>query len=87
MIEIDLSKQKALDTDPKAIQQIGFTESLTQQATYKTFFIIEKAKEKALDFPEGMVKAFWFYILLQYKTTQYNMLNVKLSIRNLINQS
>ena len=58
MTEIALSKQKALNTDPKAIRQIGFTESLTQQATYKTFFIIEKAKGKVLDFPQGMVKAF-----------------------------
>ena len=28
MIAIDLSKQKALDTDPKAIQQINFTGNL-----------------------------------------------------------
>ena len=59
MTEIDLSEQKALDTDPKAIQQIGFTESLTQQATYKTFFIIEKAKEKVLD---TLLNEFLFYI-------------------------
>ena len=28
MIAIDLSKQKALDTDPKAIQQFNFTGNL-----------------------------------------------------------
>ena len=28
MIVIDLSKQQALDSDPKAIQQIGFTANL-----------------------------------------------------------
>ena len=28
MIAVDLSKQKALDADPKAIQQINFTENL-----------------------------------------------------------
>ena len=30
MIAIDLSKQQALDTDPKAIQQINFTGNLEQ---------------------------------------------------------
>ena len=30
MIAIDLSKQQALDADPKPIQQINFTESLEQ---------------------------------------------------------
>ena len=28
MIAIDLNKQKAIDADPKAIQQINFTEML-----------------------------------------------------------
>ena len=42
MIAIDLSKQQELDSDPKAIQQINFTENLEQQATI--FFIIEEAK-------------------------------------------
>ena len=41
MIAIDLSKQQALDADPKAIQQINFTGNLEQQATI--FFIIEDA--------------------------------------------
>ena len=31
MIEIDLSKQEALDADPKAIQQINFTVNLAQE--------------------------------------------------------
>ena len=31
MIAIDLSKQKALDADPKAIKQINFTENLIRQ--------------------------------------------------------
>ena len=30
VIAIDLSKQQALDTDPKAIQQINFTGNLEQ---------------------------------------------------------
>ena len=48
MIAIDLSKQQALDTDPKAIQQIKFTGNLEEQSTI--FLIIEEAKETVLDF-------------------------------------
>ena len=43
MISIDLSKQQALDADPKAVQQINFTENLIQDpaANTTTFFIIK----------------------------------------------
>ena len=47
MIAIDLSKQQALDADPKAIQQIDFTGNLALQATI--FFIFEEAKDLDLD--------------------------------------
>ena len=50
MIAIDLSKQQALDSDPKALQQINFTGNLEEQSI--TFFIIEEAKEKVLDFSQ-----------------------------------
>ena len=44
------------------------------------FFIIEKAKETVLDFSKVTVKVLWFYfILIQFKITQYNTANVKLS--------
>ena len=33
MIAIDLSKQQALDSDPKAIKQINFTGNLENQST------------------------------------------------------
>ena len=58
MIAIDLSKQQALDADPKAIQQIDFTGSLARQGhTNSTmFFIIEEAKETNLYFSQGIVK-------------------------------
>ena len=36
MIAIDLSKQKALDFDPKAIQQINFTANVDRAAKYKS---------------------------------------------------
>ena len=55
MIAVDLSKQQALDADPKAIQQINLTGNLEQQAAI--FFIIEEAKETVLDFLLETVKA------------------------------
>ena len=56
LIEIDLSKQQKLDADPKAIQQINFTENLDRGGTTQKFFIIEDAKETVLDFSKGTVK-------------------------------
>ena len=56
MIAIDLSKQQALDADPKAIQQINFTGNLDEQSAI--FFIVEEAKETVLDFSQGTVKVF-----------------------------
>ena len=38
MIAIDLRKQKVIDTDPKAIEQISFTENLDRTATAKHVF-------------------------------------------------
>ena len=44
MIAIDLSKQQALDADPRAIQQINFTANLDRDGNTTMFFIIEEAK-------------------------------------------
>ena len=46
MIVIDLSKQEALDTDPKAIQQINFTGNLERDGNEnrKKIFIIKEGK-------------------------------------------
>ena len=41
IIAIDLSKQQALDSDPKAMQQIDFNGNLENQSI---FSIIEEAK-------------------------------------------
>ena len=48
MTEIDLSKQQALDTDTKAIQQItgNFTGNLDRAAGATMFFIIKEAKKQ-----------------------------------------
>ena len=66
MVAIYLSKQQALDVDPKAIQHINFTGNLEQQTT--TFFIIKEAKENVLDFSQGTVKVlqFYFYFYIKY---------------------
>ena len=56
MTAIDLSKQQALDADPKAIQKINLTRNLEQQAT--TFFITEEARETVLDFSQKTLKPF-----------------------------
>ena len=56
MIAIDLSKQQALATDPKAIQQINFTGNLSGHNNRLMFFIIEETKETILDFSQGIVK-------------------------------
>ena len=56
MIAVDLSKQKALDFDPKAIQQINFTANLDRPGNTRVYFILEEAKETVLDFSQGIVK-------------------------------
>ena len=56
MIAIDLSKQQALDADPRAIQQINFTVNLDRAGNTRILFILEEAKETVLDIPQGTVK-------------------------------
>ena len=56
MIAVDLSKQKALDFDPKAIQQINFTANLDRAGNTRVYFIPEEAKETVLDVSQGIIK-------------------------------
>ena len=56
MIAVDLSKQQALDADPRAIQQINFTANLDRAGNTRAYFILEEAKETILDFSQGTVK-------------------------------
>ena len=56
MIAIDLSKQQALDVDPKAIQQINFTADLDRAGNTRFYFILEEAKEAVFEFSQGTVK-------------------------------
>ena len=41
MIAVDLSKQQALDADPKAIQKINFTANLDRAGNTRLYFILE----------------------------------------------
>ena len=56
MIAIDLSKTQALDTDPKAIQQINVTSNKDQAGQTAMYFIIEKAKKTVLNFSQRTVR-------------------------------
>ena len=56
MIAVDLSKQQALDADPRAIQQINFTANLDRAGNTRVYFILEETKETILDFSQGTVK-------------------------------
>ena len=51
MIAVDLSKQQALDADPRAIQQINFTANLERAGNIRVYFILETI----LDFSQGTV--------------------------------
>ena len=50
IIAVDLSKQQALDADPKAIQQIDFT------GNTRFYFILEEAKETVFEFSQEIIK-------------------------------
>ena len=56
MIAVDLSKQQALDADPRAIQQINSTANLDRAGNTTIYFISEEAKETILNFAQGTVK-------------------------------
>ena len=56
MIAVDLSKQQALDADPKAIQQINFTANVDTPGCTRIYFIFEEAKETVFEFSQGTVK-------------------------------
>ena len=57
LIAADLSKQKALDADSRAIQQIIFTG--TASAAVIIYYILEQSKETILEFSKGTTKVFY----------------------------
>ena len=54
LIAFDLSKQKELDADLRAIQQIGFYGMLNTNS--QVFTVLEKSKETILEFYKGTAK-------------------------------
>ena len=56
IIATDLSKQQALDADPRATQYINFTAKLDKAGYTRIYFILEEAKETVLDFSQETVK-------------------------------
>ena len=85
MIAVDLSKQQALDADPKAIQQTNFTANLDRAGNKWIYFILKEAKETVFEFSQETAKVLevrfcWIsLILINIKMTKCNSLNVKLS--------
>ena len=56
LVAVDLSKQKELDVDPRAIQQIEFKYMLGTNSTI--YWVLEKSKETILEFYKGTVKVY-----------------------------
>ena len=59
LIAVDLSKQKALDADSRAIQQIIFTgkiKSTVANTRVIIYYILEQSKETILQFSKGTTK-------------------------------
>ena len=56
LVAVDLSKQKELDADPRAIQQIEFKYMLGTDSTI--YWVLEKSKETILEFYKVTVKAY-----------------------------
>ena len=56
LVAVDLSKQKELDADPRAIQQIELKYMLGTNSTI--YWVLEKSKETILEFYKGTVKVY-----------------------------
>ena len=56
LVVVDLSKQKELDADARAIQQIEFKYMLETNSTI--YWVLEKSKETILEFYKGTVKVY-----------------------------
>ena len=56
LVAVDLSKQKQLDADPRAIQQIEFKYMLETNSTI--YWVLEKSKETILEFYKGTIKVY-----------------------------
>ena len=64
LIAVDLSKQKALDADPRVIEQMTFQGVAKGDAGTKIrlYTILELSKETMLEFSKGTAKVFQLHI-------------------------
>ena len=81
MIAIYLSRQQALDADPRAIQQINFIANLDREGNTTMFFIVEKAKETVFEIFTRNRKSFVNTISLNAK---YSLIFISIKGRNAI---
>ena len=58
MLAVDLSKQQALDADPKA--------NLDRDGNTRLYFILEETKETIFEFSQGTVKVLDIYLNTKY---------------------
>ena len=65
LVAIDLSKQKELDADPRAIQEIEFYGKLSADSF--VLLILEKSKETVLEFHKGTALCKQSYVNTSYK--------------------
>ena len=56
LVNVDLSKQKELGADPRAIRQIEFKYMVGTNSTI--YWVLEKSKETILEFYKGTVKVY-----------------------------
>ena len=56
LVDVDLSKQKELDADPRAVPQVEFKYMLRTNSTI--YWVLKKSKETILEFYKGTVKIY-----------------------------
>ena len=57
LITVNLSKQKELDVESRAVQQIEFYGTL--KTNWQACTVLEKSKEMMLEFKKGTAKVLW----------------------------
>ena len=76
LIAVDLSKQKELDADSRAIQQIEFYGMLKTNSQVCT--VLEKLKETMLEFYEGAAKVLWIILMVEYSKVNVKVTDTQL---------
>ena len=85
LIAVDLNKQKELDVDSTAIQQIEFYGMLKTNS--QVCKVLEKPKETILQFSKGTTKVLWIIEMVKYskvnvKLTDTQLQKLKTAVEN-----